>query len=125
MELSQKYLILVDKAKQCISEISADQTFSLMHNKETLVLIDVREESEWKSIRIPGAIYIGKGILEREIEAIVPNVNTKIVLYCGGGYRSALSAENLQRMGYKYVYSMSGGITEWGEKNFPINNNKI
>ena len=89
------------------------------------ILIDIREENEWKSDRIPKAICIGKGILEREIESIVPNEKTKIVLYCGAGYRSALSAENLQKMGYINVCSMIGGITEWEEKNLPISKNKI
>jgi rhodanese-related sulfurtransferase len=122
MELSKKYLKLVNKAKERIKEISIDDTIKIMKIKDSIKLIDIREESEWSEKRIPKAIYIGKGILEREIENAIPNTNTKIILYCGGGYRSALAAENLQTMGYKNVYSMIGGITEWEEKGLPVVN---
>ena len=125
MELSQKYLALVNEAKKKISEIEISEVKKMIEENILFILIDIREESEWKNNRIPSAIYIGKGILEREIESSIPNEDTKIVLYCGGGYRSALSTENLMKMGYKNVYSMIGGITEWEEKNLPINSNKI
>ncbi|MCB0750620.1 MAG: sulfurtransferase [Ignavibacteriae bacterium] len=121
MELSEKYLKLVSEAKAKINEIDINFVRKLINDKENFLLIDIREESEWENNRIPGAIYLGKGIIEREIESVAPNNDTQIVLYCGGGYRSALSAENLQRMGYKNVYSMIGGITEWEEKDFPLN----
>ena len=121
MELSEKYVKLVSEAKTKINEIDINFVQKLINDKEIFLLIDIREESEWENNRIPGAIYLGKGIIEREIESVAPNNDTQIVLYCGGGYRSALSAENLQRMGYKNVYSMIGGITEWEEKDFPLN----
>ncbi|MCB0742402.1 MAG: sulfurtransferase [Ignavibacteriae bacterium] len=120
MELSEKYVKLVSEAKAKINEIDINFVQKLINDKEIFLLIDIREESEWENNRIPGAIYLGKGIIEREIESVAPNNDTQIVLYCGGGYRSALSAENLQRMGYKNVYSMIGGITEWEEKGFPL-----
>jgi len=125
MELSQKYLDLVDDAKTRIKEMDISAIKTMLEDKIIFVLVDVREESEWKNNRIPGAIYIGKGIIEREIEATVPDEDAQIVLYCGGGYRSALSAENLQKMGYKNVYSMIGGITKWEENNLPLNTNKL
>lgn len=120
MELSKKYLHLVNKAKEIIKEISIEDTLRLIKNNAPIKLIDIREESEWKDNRIPNSIYIGKGIIEREIENAVPNIKTEIILYCGGGYRSALAAENLQKMGYKNVYSMMGGISEWKEMNLPL-----
>lgn len=120
MELSEKYVKLVSEAKAKINEIDINFVQKLINDKEIFLLIDIREESEWENNRIPGAIYLGKGIIEREIESVAPNNDTQIVLYCGGGYRSALSAENLQRMGYKNVYSMIGGITEWEAKDFPL-----
>ena len=120
MNLNKKYINLVNEVKQNIKEITIKDTKKLLDGKNNFCLIDIREESEWKEKRIPSAIYIGKGILEREIEAIVPNVEMKIILYCSGGYRSALSAENLQRMGYSNVFSMEGGIGEWGKKNLSL-----
>jgi len=121
MEPNQKYHDLVNEVKKNIKEISIDETKAKLDKKEKIVLIDTREESEWNEKRIDGAIYLGKGIIEREIELTVPNQKTQIVLYCAGGFRSALSAENLQRMGYSNVYSMIGGIKEWEEKGFSIN----
>lgn len=120
MELSKKYLHLVDEAKKRIKEIDIQTVNLMIKNAENFILIDIREESEWREKRIPGAIYIGKGIIEREIEGTIPDEKKKIVLYCGGGYRSALSAENLQKMGYKNVFSMKGGISEWEENEFPV-----
>ena len=120
MELSKKYLDLVNSCKENIKEISIDDTNDWMNGKNNFMLIDIREESEWAEKRIPKAIYCGKGILEREIVNITPDENAKIILYCGGGYRSAISAENLQRMGYKNVYSMEGGIGLWEERGFKI-----
>lgn len=120
MQLSKKYLDLVNEAKKNIKEISILETRRMIDLKETFYFVDIREESEWNENRIPGSIYIGKGILEREIEKSIPDENSTIILYCGGGYRSALSAENLQRMGYKNVFSMIGGISEWKENKYPI-----
>lgn len=122
MELSKKYLELVNNCKKVIKEVSIEETFELLNYGNKLLFIDIREESEWNEKRIPKAIYVGKGILEREIEDIAPSENTQIILYCGGGYRSAISAECLMKMGYTNVYSMEGGIGEWEEKGFPILN---
>jgi rhodanese-related sulfurtransferase len=85
-----------------------------------LFFVDVREESEFAKDHLPGAIHLGKGIIERDIEEQVPDPNTELVLYCGGGYRSALAADNLQKMGYRNVFSMDGGIREWREKGYPL-----
>jgi rhodanese-related sulfurtransferase len=84
------------------------------------LLIDVREESEFAKDHLPGAISLGKGIIERDIEQRVPDVNAKMILYCGGGFRSALAADNLKKMGYTNVISMDGGIREWREKGYPL-----
>jgi rhodanese-related sulfurtransferase len=82
--------------------------------------VDVREESEWAKDHLPGAIHLGKGVIERDVEQRVSDLNAPVVLYCGGGYRSALAADNLQQMGYRNVLSMDGGIREWREKGFPL-----
>jgi rhodanese-related sulfurtransferase len=82
--------------------------------------VDVREESEFAKDHLPGAIHLSKGVIERDIEAKVPDLNAPLILYCGGGYRSALAADNLQKMGYKNVLSMAGGIRAWREKGFPL-----
>ncbi len=91
-----------------------------LDRKDKLTLIDVREESEFAKDHLPTAIHLGKGIIERDIETRVPDINAPLVLYCGGGFRSALAADNLQKMGYTNVLSMDGGIREWREKNFPL-----
>ena len=87
---------------------------------ETFLLLDVREESEYANDHLPGAIHLGKGVIERDIEERVPELDTPLVLYCGGGYRSALAADSLQKMGYTNVLSMDGGIRGWREKHFPL-----
>jgi rhodanese-related sulfurtransferase len=91
-----------------------------MDRGEKFLLIDVREESEYAKDHLPGAIHLGKGIIERDIEARVPELNTEMILYCGGGFRSALAADNLQKMGYGNVISMDGGIRDWREKGYPL-----
>jgi rhodanese-related sulfurtransferase len=91
-----------------------------MDRAEKFTLLDVREESEFAKDHLPGAIHLGKGIIERDIEARVPDLNAEIVLYCGGGFRSALAADNLQKMGYTNVISMDGGIRDWREKGYPL-----
>ena len=91
-----------------------------MDRGEKFLLVDVREESEFAKDHLPGAIHLGKGIIERDIEARVPELNTEMVLYCGGGFRSALAADNLQKMGYTKVISMDGGIRDWREKGYPL-----
>jgi rhodanese-related sulfurtransferase len=89
-------------------------------SSDTFLLVDVREESEFAQDHLPGAIHLGKGIIERDIEARVPDLNAEMVLYCGGGFRSALAADNLQKMGYTKVISMDGGIRDWREKGYPL-----
>ena len=118
MKHSPGFLRLVDDAKSRVREISIDETRKKLATGKVKV-IDVREESEWAAGHIRGAEYLGRGILERDIEARVPDKNAELILYCGGGFRSALSADNLQKMGYSNVASMAGGWREWKEKGFP------
>ena len=93
-----------------------------MDRGEKFLLVDVREESEFAKDHLPGAIHLGKGIIERDIEERVPDLNAPLILYCGGGFRSALTADNLQKMGYTNVISMDGGVRGWREKGFPLVN---
>ena len=117
---SPRFLRLVDEARGRIQETSVDEVKGKLDRQEKFLLIDVREESEFAVDHLPGAVHLGKGILERDIEARVPGLNTPMVLYCGGGFRSALAADNLQKMGYNKVLSMGGGIREWREKGLPL-----
>ena len=117
---SPRFLQIVDEAKKRIRELSVDEVKEKLDKREKFLLIDVREESEWAKDHLPGAIHVGKGIIERDIEDRVPDANTPLVLYCGGGFRSALAADNLQKMGYKNVLSMDGGVRGWREKGFPL-----
>ncbi|HUI52702.1 MAG TPA: rhodanese-like domain-containing protein, partial [Terriglobales bacterium] len=94
-------------------ETNVEDVKRRMDAGEKFVLVDVREESEWAAGHLPGAIHLGKGIIERDIELRVPDSGAKLILYCGGGYRSALSADNLQKMGYTNVESMDGGWKGW------------
>ena len=115
---SPRFLKIVQNAKQRVREVSVDDVKTKLDRGEKFVLVDVREESEWAKDHLPGAIHLGKGVIERDVEQRVPDLNAPLVLYCGGGYRSALAADNLQQMGYKNVLSMDGGIREWREKGF-------
>jgi rhodanese-related sulfurtransferase len=117
---SPRFLKIVENAKQRIREVSVDDVKTKLDRGEKFVLVDVREESEWAKDHLPGAIHLGKGVIERDVEERVPDLNAPLVLYCGGGYRSALAADNLQQMGYRNVLSMDGGIREWREKGFPL-----
>ena len=117
---SARFLRIVDDARSRIQETNVDSVKGQMDRGEKFVLIDVREESEYARDHLPGAIHLGKGIIERDIEARVPDLDTPVILYCGGGFRSALAADNLQKMGYKRAISMDGGIREWREKGFPL-----
>jgi rhodanese-related sulfurtransferase len=117
---SPRFLKIVENAKQRIREVSVDDVKTKLDRGEKFVLVDVREESEWAKDHLPGAIHLGKGIIERDVEERVPDLNAPVVLYCGGGYRSALAADNLQQMGYRNVLSMDGGIREWRERGFPL-----
>jgi len=117
---SPRFLKIVENAKQRIHEVSVDDVKTKLDRGKKFVLVDVREESEWAKDHLPGAIHLGKGVIERDVEESVPDLNASVVLYCGGGYRSALAADNLQQMGYRNVLSMDGGIREWREKGFPL-----
>jgi len=113
MAHSQRFLALVHDAKKRIKETDVTDVKRRLDAGEKLALIDVREESEWGRGHLPGAIHLGKGIIERDIEQRVPDAGAKLILYCGGGFRSALAADNLQRMGYTNVESMDGGWKGW------------
>jgi len=115
-----RFLKIVDDARSRIRETSVDAVKSRLDRGDQFLLVDVREESEFAKDHLPGAIHLGKGVIERDIEARVPDLHTEMILYCGGGYRSALAADNLQKMGYTNVISMDGGIRGWRENNYPL-----
>jgi rhodanese-related sulfurtransferase len=117
---SPHFLDIVNDAKSRVRECTVEDVKKRLDRGEKLTLIDVREESEFAKDHLPGSIHLGKGIIERDIEMRVPDFAQEIILYCGGGFRSALSADNLQKMGYKNVISMDGGIRGWREKNYPL-----
>ena len=114
-----RFLAICEDAKTRIPEVTVDQVMEMMESRTDVILVDVREESEWAAGRIRGAIHMGKGVIERDIEQTNPDVETVLVLYCGGGYRSALAAESLHRMGYVYAVSMVGGWKAWLKANGP------
>ena len=120
MQHSPRFLKIVDDARSRIKETNVDEVKRKLDDGEKFLLVDVREESEFAKDHLPGAIHLGKGIIERDIESRVPDLNTPMVLYCGGGFRSAIAADNLQKMGYINVLSMDGGVRGWREKNFPM-----
>ena len=122
MQHSPRFLEIVNDAKKRVREVTVDDVKSMMDAGEKFVLVDVREESEYAKDHLPGAIHLGKGVIERDIEERVPELNKEMILYCGGGYRSALAADNLQKMGYTNVISMDGGIRGWREKGYPLTN---
>ena len=117
---SEGFLNLVKDAKTRVTEEGFRDTKKRIDAGEKFVLVDTREDSEWARGHIPGAIHLSRGIIERDIEETVPDKNTRIVLYCGGGYRSALAADNLQKMGYRNVISMDGGWRGWTDAGFPV-----
>ena len=110
---SKKFLTIVNDAKKKISETNVDEVKVRFDRGDNFHLVDVREENEWKKGHITKAIYIGKGVIERDIEKKIENTEAEIILYCGGGFRSALAAENVQKMGYSNVSSMDGGYSGW------------
>ncbi len=114
---SPGFLAVVAKAKSRVKEINIEQ---LQQLTEPYLLIDVREDREWQNGHLPKAIHIGKGVIERDIETVVTDKNTKLVLYCGGGFRSALAGDMLQLMGYADVLSLAGGYTAWVNAELPI-----
>jgi rhodanese-related sulfurtransferase len=115
-----RFLKIVDDARTRVRETNVDEVKKRIDRGDKFLLVDVREESEFAKDHLPGAIHMGKGVIERDIEARVPDLNSEMILYCGGGFRSALAADNLQKMGYTNVISMDGGIRGWREKAFPL-----
>jgi len=122
MEHGERFLRLVENAKSDVREVSVSDVKRKLDRGERFELVDVREEAEWAAGRVPGARHLGKGILERDVENAIPSPNAEIVLYCGGGYRSILAAEQLQKMGYTRVTSMEGGYRGWTEAGLPTFN---
>ena len=115
MKHSEGFLNIVNDAKSRVREVSVAETQERLRENNQAKLIDVREDNEWSAAHAAGAIHLGKGIIERDIETTVPNKNTELILYCGGGYRSALATDALQKMGYTNVFSMAGGWRAWQE----------
>lgn len=120
MAHSEAFLKLVNESRSRIKEFTVDEIYQRQEKGETFHLVDCREESEWAKDHIRGSIYIGKGVIERDIESRIPDKNADVVIYCGGGFRSAIAADLVQRMGYSKVSSMDGGIREWKEKGYPL-----
>jgi rhodanese-related sulfurtransferase len=113
------FLNLVKDAKRRIKEEDFRETKKRIDASEQIILVDTREDVEWARGHIAGAIHLGKGIIERDIEKVIPDKDATVILYCGGGFRSALAADNLQKMGYRNVISMDGGWRSWTEAGFP------
>jgi len=119
MKHSEGFLKLVNDAKSRIREVTVAETQERIRINNGVRLIDVREDNEWQLSHAAGSIHLGKGIIERDIEAAVPDKATEVILYCGGGFRSALAADVLQQMGYTNVFSMAGGWKAWKDSGVP------
>ncbi len=119
MQHAPAFLALVNDAKSRVKETSVAEVKKRMDAGEKLTLVDTREDNEWAKGHIAGAVHLGKGVIERDIEGAVPNKEQEIILYCGGGFRSALAADALKKMGYKNAVSMDGGWRGWNEQGFP------
>ncbi len=117
---SPRFLQIVNDAKSRVRECTVDDVKQKLDRGEKFLLVDVREDNEFAKDHLPGAVHLGKGIIERDIEQRVPDLDAPMILYCGGGFRSAMAADNLQKMGYRNVISMDGGIREWREKRYPL-----
>ena len=117
---SPRFLQIVTDAKSRVTETNVSEVKSRLDRGERFNLIDVREDHEWTAGHLPGAIHLGKGIIERDVEQRFPDTGAELVLYCGGGFRSALAADNLQKMGYTNVKSMDGGWRGWTEAGLPV-----
>ncbi len=117
---SPRFSKLCAEVRKRVREVSVEEVKAMLQRRENFVLVDVREESEWARDHLPGAVHLGKGVIERDIEERLPDPATKLVLYCGGGYRSALAADNLRLMGYTNVLSMDGGIRLWRDQGYPL-----
>ena len=117
---SPRFLQLVEDARKRVRETNVDEVKARLDRGEKLLIVDVREESEYARDHLPGAVHLGKGVIERDVEQRIPDRDAEIVLYCGGGFRSLLAGEVLQKMGYTNVSSMAGGWREWREKGAPV-----
>lgn len=117
---SPRFLKIVEDAKGRVREKTVDDVKAMLDRGDKFTLVDVREESEFAKDHLPGAVHLGKGIIERDVEQRFPDTATPLVLYCGGGFRSALAADNLQKMGYTNVISMDGGIRDWRARGYPL-----
>ena len=120
MNHSPGFLKIVEEVRREVKEIEPVEVVKLLTERKAFAFIDVREESEWNAGHLPGAVHLSKGIIERDIEVRHPDKNQQLVLYCGGGFRSALAAANLQKMGYQNVLSMIGGYKDWIERKLPL-----
>lgn len=120
MSHSPGFLKIVDDAKTRVKQTDAKSVLARLAKGEALTLVDTREDNEWEKGRIKGAVHLGRGVIERDIESAIPDKNAEIILYCGGGFRSALAADNLQKMGYARVISMDGGWRAWNELGGPV-----
>ena len=123
MKHSPGFLKLVEDARSRVREVSVDETRKKLEAGKAKV-VDVREESEWAAGHVRGAEHMGKGVIERDVEARIPDKSAEVILYCGGGFRSALAADNLQKMGYRNVASMAGGWRAWQEAGAPVESGK-
>jgi rhodanese-related sulfurtransferase len=119
MKHSEAFEKLVADIMPQVTEVSIDEVVAKQKRGDKFFFVDVREDHEWNEGRAQGSMHIGRGIMERDIEKLIPDYSAQVVLYCGGGYRSALTAVNIQKMGYKNVLSMAGGLRGWREKGLP------
>lgn len=117
---NQAFLDLVNDAKSRVKEIGIAEYQQLKSANDDHILVDVREDSEWAAGHAAGAMHLGKGVIERDIEAKIPDRDKKLILYCGGGFRSALAADNLQKMGYTNVISLDGGWRAYADSGLPV-----
>ena len=117
---SPRFLALVQDAKSRVKETTVEEVKARLDKGEKLTIVDVREESEYARDHLPGAVHVGKGVIERDAEAKFPDPSVELILYCGGGFRSALAADALQKMGYVNVVSMDGGIRDWRARGYPL-----
>ncbi len=120
MHHNPRFLEIVKDAKSRVRQNDVQAVKAMLDTERRFYLVDVREDNEWNAGHLPRAIHLGKGIIERDIETAIPDLNAEIVLYCGGGYRSALAADHLQQMGYTNVWSMDGGVRGWLEAGYPM-----
>ena len=120
MKHTPRFLAIVEDAKTRVKEITASEYAAMLSSGTANILIDVREDSEWAAGHAAGAVHLGKGVIERDIETKLPDTEATLVLYCGGGFRSALAGDAIQKMGYKNVHSLAGGWRAWKEAGLPV-----